>query len=136
MILTSPVLVRWYLPGASEKAFFYPEPKQPPCETNAAAHWRRDFKRLKVRALQRNARMRNPKPRSSPRLSESAKRRRTEAVRGGVGLGPGAAALQALGLADDPDEAAANAAAAAQVDAEMQVDDGAGVGPDDSVDNL
>ena len=80
--------------------------------------------------------VRNPKPRSSPRLSESAKRRRTEAVRGGVGLGPGAAALQALGLADDPDEAAANAAAAAQVDAEMQVDDGAGVGLDDSVDNL
>ena len=51
-------------------------------------------------------------------------------------MGPGAAALQALGLDDDADEAAANAAAAAQVDAEMQVDDGAGVGPDDSVENL
>ena len=136
VILTSPVLVRWYLPGSSEKAFIYPEPKQPPREANAAAHWRRDFKRLKVRALQRNARMRNPKPRSSPRLSESAKRRRTEAVRGGGGVGPGAAALQALGLDDDADEAAANAAAAAQVDAEMQVDDGAGVGLDDSVENL
>ena len=37
---------------------------------------------------------------------------------------------------DDADEAAANAAAAAQVDAEMQVDDGAGVGLDDSVENL
>ena len=129
VLLTFPVLVRWYLPGASEKGVFYPEEKgMPPREHNAANHWRRDFRRLKLQALQRNARMQGIKPRSSPRLSESAKRRRTEAVRGGAAQGPGAVAMQALGLGDDPDEAAAKAAAAAQVEAEMQVDGEGGLG--------
>ena len=136
ILLTFPVLVRWYLPGASEKDKFYPEEQGgPPREHNAAQHWRRDFRRLKLQALRRNARMQGVKPRSSPRLSESAKRRRTEAVRSGAAMGPGAAAMQAMGLGGegpggDLDEEAANAAAAAQVDAEMLVDDGAGVGGD------
>ena len=47
-----------------------------------------------------------------------------EAVRSGAAMGPGAAAMQAMGLGGegpggDLDEEAANAAAAAQVDAEM-----------------
>ena len=83
--------------------------------------------------------MRSPKPRLSPRLSESAKRRRKEAVRARAGSGPGAAAMQALGLSPDGvAEDAANAAAAAEVagelgEEEMQVEGGGGVEDVDSL---
>ena len=50
--------------------------------------------------------------RLSPRLSESAKRRRTEASRGGRGSGPGSRALAALTATTEAAEAAGSSAEA------------------------
>ena len=64
------------------------------------------------RAQNANNEARRVPRRLSPRLSESAKRRRTEASRGGRGSGPGSRAMEALTATTEAAEAAGSSAAA------------------------
>ena len=109
--LLSWVLVRFMLDGKAINGEFYTKGgRAAAAASTSATHkaWKQKFFRMRQAQLTNNQARRMPR-RVSPRLSESAKRRRMEASRGGRGSGPGGRALAAMTA-----EAAGSAAGASQ----------------------
>ena len=112
--LLSWVLVRFVLDGKAVNGQFYTKGgRAAAIASNGTTHkaWKQKFMRMRRAQIANNQARRLPR-RLSPRLSESAKRRRTEASRGGRGSGPGSRALAALTATTEAAEAAGSSAEA------------------------
>ena len=113
--LLSWVLVRFMLDGKAINGEFYTKGgRAAAAASTSATHkaWKQKFFRMRQAQLTNNQARRMPR-RVSPRLSESAKRRRMEASRGGRGGGPGGRALAAMTAEAAGSAAGANQTAAA-----------------------
>ena len=119
--LLMPVLARFMLDGKSVNGEFYLKgAKYPSRSFSAAPHkqWKQRYMRAREQQRKTNQAKRMPR-RTSPRMTDSAKRRRQAATRAGGGNGPGSRALEALSEAQPTAEAAAASSSAAGASADM-----------------
>ena len=118
--LLSPVLARFMLDGKAVNGTFYAKGANKPAYTAAAYKtWKQSFMRTRE-AQRKNNKARCMPRRVSPRLTDSAKRRRTAATRAGGGIGPGGTVSTALAALteSEPVAAASSSAAGASTDAD------------------